>query len=222
MNRQQLAHLLRSACTIAGDEDVLVLGSQSILGSFDEDDLPPEATASQEADLGFLNDPDRDKADRVEAIIGEMSAFHDQHGVYAEGIHVDTATLPEGWRDRLVGWDLQSSHPAKPHFLEPHDLAVAKLAANREKDKAFVDALIRTGMLDVVVIRERAYLLAEDVDPRVAQHVHGWLDYYDVGKGRRPASEQSATGTAQPRRPKGVPGGGEWAPRERPEGDVTL
>lgn len=211
MNRQQLAHLLRSACTIAGDEDVLVLGSQSILGSFDEDDLPPEATASQEADLGFLNDPDRDrdKADQVEAIIGEMSAFHDQHGVYAEGVHVDTATLPEGWRDRLVGWDLQSSHPAKPHFLEPHDLAVAKLAANRKKDKAFVDALIRTGMLDVAVIRERAALLAEDVDPRVAQHVHGWLDYYDGAKGRRPASGQSTTGTVRPRRPKGVPGGGE-------------
>lgn len=50
MNRQQLAHLLRSACTISDDEDVLVLGSQSILGSYDEDDLPSEATASLEAD----------------------------------------------------------------------------------------------------------------------------------------------------------------------------
>jgi hypothetical protein len=35
VNRQQLAHLLRSACAITDDEDVLVLGSQSILGSFD-------------------------------------------------------------------------------------------------------------------------------------------------------------------------------------------
>lgn len=51
MNRQQLAHLLRSACAIANDADLLVLGSQSILGSFDEDELPPEATASQEADM---------------------------------------------------------------------------------------------------------------------------------------------------------------------------
>ncbi|WP_211309050.1 hypothetical protein [Citricoccus muralis] len=40
MNRQQLAHILRSACTIVGDKDVLVIGSQSILGSYDEDDLP--------------------------------------------------------------------------------------------------------------------------------------------------------------------------------------
>lgn len=222
MNRQQLAHLLRSACTIAGDEDVLVLGSQAILGSFDEDDLPPEATASQEADLGFLNDPDRDKADRVEAIIGEMSSFHEQNGVYAEGIHVDTATLPEGWRDRLVGWDLQSSLPAIPHFLEPHDLAVAKLAANRDKDKAFVNALIKTGMLDVAVIRERVDLLADDVDPRVATRLHGWLDIFDSGRGRPSASAQTTSGMPQARRPKGVPRSGEWAPRERSEGDVTL
>lgn len=186
MNRQQLAHLLRSACAIVDDEDVLVLGSQSILGSFDEDDLPPEATASQEADIGFLHDPDRNKADQIEAVIGELSAFHDQYGVYAEGIHVDTATLPEGWRDRLVAWDLQSSQPAKPHFLEPHDLAVAKLAAGREKDNAFVDSLLRAGMLDVAVIRVRAHQLADSVDGRVRQRVHGWLDYYDGGKGRQP------------------------------------
>lgn len=114
MNRQQPAHLLRSACAIANDQDVLVLGSQSILGSFDEDDLPPEATASQEADLAFLNDPDRDKADQVEAVIGEMSAFHDQNGVYAEGIHVDTATLPEGWRTGL------SAGTSSPRTLPSH------------------------------------------------------------------------------------------------------
>jgi hypothetical protein len=55
MNRQQLAHLFRSACAIAHDADVLVLGSQSILGSFDEEDLPPAATASQEADIASIS-----------------------------------------------------------------------------------------------------------------------------------------------------------------------
>lgn len=37
MNRQQLAHLLRAACRITGDPQVLVLGSQSVLGTWDED-----------------------------------------------------------------------------------------------------------------------------------------------------------------------------------------
>lgn len=220
MNRHQLAHLLRSACAITQDEDVLVLGSQSILGSYDEDDLPPEATASQEADLAFLDDPERFKADQVEAIIGEMSAFHDANGVYAEGIHVTTAVLPDGWRDRLVGWDLQSSRPAKPHFLEPHDLAVAKLAASRDKDRAFVAALIKSGMLDVPTIRQRAYLLPTNVDSRVHDAVHGWLDYYDNGKGRLAApKDKAASPSGRPTRGRTTPDStaGSFAPRQRDE-----
>lgn len=85
MTRDELAHLLRAACTITGDRNVLVIGSQSILGTFDEADLPPRATASIEADIAFLYDADRSKADDVEGAIGELSAFHQTNGVYAEG-----------------------------------------------------------------------------------------------------------------------------------------
>lgn len=181
MTRQQLAHLLRRACAVVGDVDVLVLGSQSILGSFDENELPPQATASQEADIAFVNDPARDKADHVDVAIGEMSDFHRSNGVYAEGVHIDTAILPNGWRDRLVSWTVESSRPAKPRFLEPHDLAVAKLAAGREKDKAFVAALIRSGLLDVGVIQARVLLLPEETDPRIGQRIAAWLNYYSAG-----------------------------------------
>src|SRR5699024_4579579 len=110
MKRQELAHILRAACTIAGHHDVLVIGSQSILGTFDEDELPAPATASMEADITFLSDPDRAKADEVEGAIGEMSSFHQMYGVYAEGVHVETATyLPTGWQHRLISWPLRSS-----------------------------------------------------------------------------------------------------------------
>lgn len=108
MNRQQLAHILRAAYRVVDVPEVLVLGSQSILGTFDEDGLPPEATASMEADIGFLDDPDRSKADLVEGAIGEMSAFHDMDDVYAEGISIETAILPDGWRDRLLTWELRA------------------------------------------------------------------------------------------------------------------
>lgn len=86
----------------------LVIGSQSILGTYDEDELPAAATASIEADIGFLDDPDRAKADDVEAVIGEMSQFHQANGVYAEGVHVDTATylpsvMPAKEATKLIG-----------------------------------------------------------------------------------------------------------------------
>ncbi|KGN32187.1 hypothetical protein N802_11050 [Knoellia sinensis KCTC 19936] len=43
MKRDQLAHILRAAARIANDDEVIVIGSQAILGSFDEDDLPEPA-----------------------------------------------------------------------------------------------------------------------------------------------------------------------------------
>jgi hypothetical protein len=145
-------------------------------------DLPPEATASQEADIAFLDDPARDKADDVEGAIGELSTFHEENGIYAEGVDIDTAILPEGWKDRLVSWELQSSKPAKPRFLEPHDLAVSKLAAGRRKDHDFVLALIRGGLLDVAVVRKRASMLPAGIDPRIGERIEAWLDYHCAGK----------------------------------------
>ncbi|WP_051702015.1 DUF6036 family nucleotidyltransferase [Mycetocola saprophilus] len=177
MNRLQLAHVLRAASRIGQDQDILVIGSQAILGTFDEDDLPDEATASIEADIAFLDDPGRVKADRVEGAIGEFSDFHSMNGFYAEGIHIETAVLPVGWKDRLVTWDLQSSRPSHPHFLEPHDLAISKLIAGREKDVAFVDALIMHRLIDLPTLIERAHLIEEGETlrrHRVITHLSGY------------------------------------------------
>ncbi len=44
MTREQLEHVLRAASQIAAERDVLVIGSQSLLGSFAEDRLPHSAT----------------------------------------------------------------------------------------------------------------------------------------------------------------------------------
>ena len=67
MTREELEHLLRAASRIAERRDVLVLGSQAILASYDEDELPAAATMSIEADLAFLADEDQVIADRLTA-----------------------------------------------------------------------------------------------------------------------------------------------------------
>lgn len=173
MNRLQLAHLLRAACQIAEDPDVLVIGSQSILGSFDESELPRVVVASTEADIAFFNDADRSKADSVEGIIGEMTPFHETNGVYAEGIHIDTAELPAGWRGRLIRWGLQSSAPATPWFLDPHDLVLSKLAAGREKDVEFAAALLDAELVSLDLLDSRCSHL-----PRSGTKVRSWLEAY--------------------------------------------
>jgi hypothetical protein len=39
-------HVLRAASSIVTDRRILVIGSQSILATYDEEELPVEATAS--------------------------------------------------------------------------------------------------------------------------------------------------------------------------------
>ena len=156
MNREQLAHIVRAAATIVGDGDILILGSQSILATLDEDRLPEAATLSVEADIAFRDDPDVLKADQVDGSIGELSSFHERYGYYAQGVEISTAVLPAGWEERAELLDRPDAYPATPRCLEAHDLVVSKLVAGREKDLSFAAALLRSELVDPRVPEERA------------------------------------------------------------------
>lgn len=76
MTRSDLEHLIRAAGTITGDSELIVIGSQAVLGQF------PEAsgllTRSMEADMYPRSHPEL--ADEVDGAIGEGSRFHETHG----------------------------------------------------------------------------------------------------------------------------------------------
>lgn len=176
MRREELAHLLRAAARIADDGDILVVGSQAILGSFAEDELPEVAWLSVEADLAFLDESSgREKADKVDGGIGELSRFHETYSYYAQGADLTTAKLPNGWQERLVDFSRDDASPARARCLEKHDLVIAKLVAMREKDLAFATALIDAGLVDLNVLQQRALEL-DCVPPAVQQRVRGWLE----------------------------------------------
>lgn len=173
MKREQLEHVLRAASRIVDDPNVVVIGSQSILGELPEDTLPPEATASMEVDVAFFDDADDTKADTVDGAIGELSPFHETFGYYAQGVSVSTAVLPSGWRDRLVVVQTPATTPGRGLCLEPHDCVLAKLAAGREKDYAFATALVTANLVDPTILANRLDTLP--ADPRVTQRIRNWL-----------------------------------------------
>jgi len=160
VNRRQLAHILRAAADVGNDPHILVIGSQAILASFEADALPVAATRSIEADIAFFDDADHLKADFVEGAIGEDSMFHQSYGYYGQGVSVATATLPDGWQDRLVRFNPPDSAPAEALCLDPSDLAVAKLVASRQKDIEYVASLLGSGHLEPEVLRERVASLS--------------------------------------------------------------
>lgn len=174
MTRGQLAHVLRTVARIAGERDILVIGSQSILGSYPEDVLPPRATGSMEVDTAFLTDPDGAKADVVDVNLGEFSEFHNEFGYYPQGVSVGTGVFPAGWRDRLVVFETPGTEPGRGLCLEPHDCILAKLVRFDEKDLDFAVALVRAGLISLDTLAERVGTLP--AHPAAIERIRNWID----------------------------------------------
>ncbi|MEJ2273788.1 MAG: hypothetical protein P8Y01_04345 [Woeseiaceae bacterium] len=143
MRRSELEHLIRASGEIAGDDEIVIIGSQAILGQFP--DAPLSLLASMEADIYPKNKPEH--ADMVDGAIGEGSSFHEMHGYYAQGVGEETAVLPDGWQNRLIVVRNENTNGVTGLCLEVHDLAISKLVAQRPKDSEFVVHLARHEMI---------------------------------------------------------------------------
>lgn len=145
MTREQLEHAIRAACDVANEEEVIVFGSQAVLGKHPY--ASESLRQSMEADIApASNDPD--VADRIDGVLGEDSMFHETHGFYVHGLTLEAAMLPTGWERRTVEVDGAGSRRAVGRCVEAHDLAASKLAAFREKDRDFVRTLLAQKLVD--------------------------------------------------------------------------
>ncbi|MHB1702359.1 MAG: DUF6036 family nucleotidyltransferase [Acidobacteriaceae bacterium] len=155
MKREQLEHLVRAAGDVLGEDAVIVAGSQAALAQFPEG-LPRLATLSREADLLALDDPDDTKALRINGAIGEDTQFDATYGYYAEGVGRELLVLPRDWEERAVHIVAHGQKDVTGIVPEIHDLAVAKIAAGRDKDFQWARALIQSGHLRPEILLERA------------------------------------------------------------------
>lgn len=154
MNRRELAHVVRAACDLLGEDVVIVGGSQAALAQFPEG-LPRLATLSCETDLAALVDPVDEKATIINGSIGEDTLFHSTYGYYAEGVSRDLFIFPPAWLDRAIELDGHASRHATGLCPEIHDLAAAKVAAGRQKDVDWIKVLLGSGHLRAEQLLER-------------------------------------------------------------------
>jgi len=138
MKKRQLDHLLRAAGRITGEKQFVIIGSQSLHGKYP--DLADDIVASAEADLIAKGDVSRTEWLNV---IGQDSPFHEEFGYYADPVEERDATLPRGWKSRLVNLVPGETDGVRGLCLDPHDLAIAKYVARREKDLLFNRELAR-------------------------------------------------------------------------------
>jgi hypothetical protein len=142
MKKQQLDHVLRVAGEITGEKQFIIIGSQSLHAK--HPDLPDQIFASAEVDLIAKNHPERTESLNF---IGVYSRFHETYGYYADPVDENTAALPKGWRSRLVNLPPGDTQGVSGLCLDPHDLAIAKYVARREKDRVFARALAERGIV---------------------------------------------------------------------------
>ena len=77
MQRSELEHIIRASGDVAQDDEIVIIGSQSILGQFP--DAPIRLLASMEADVYPRHHPER--ADKVDGAIGGIKCMLSPHAV---------------------------------------------------------------------------------------------------------------------------------------------
>lgn len=142
MKKQQVDHVLRAAGRITGEKRFVIIGSQSLHGKYP--DMADKIVMSAEVDLIAMKNPQL--TDLLNEI-GVDSLFHQNNGYYADPVDITTAILPKGWKGRLVNLPQGDTEGVMGLCLEPHDLAIAKYVARRDKDIAFTRELARRGLV---------------------------------------------------------------------------
>jgi|SRR5579859_1040053 len=160
MKRSELEHVIRACSAIVEDNELVVVGSQAILGQFPL--APAELLLSLELDVYPRNKPELSIV--IDGAIGEHSSFHHTFGYYAHGVSPETAVLPHSWESRLIPVRNENTRDATGWCLEAHDLAVSKVVAGRDKDRDFVAALLKHRMAEGSILKDR--LLQLDLDKK--------------------------------------------------------
>lgn len=140
--------MIAVAASVTGEDEIVVIGSQAILGSVAEP--PAEMVRSLEADVYPRASPA--KAEEIDGALGDGSQFQATYGFYAHGVGPETAKAPVGWEERLVRVEVRR-RPGEDGVvvalcLEVHDLVLAKCAAGRDRDWEFAEVALREKIVE--------------------------------------------------------------------------
>jgi hypothetical protein len=96
-------------------------------------------------------------------------------GYYADPVDHKTAILPKGWKGRLVNLPAGDTEGVQGLCLDPHDLAISKYAARREKDIVFTRELAGRGIVseDRLLALLDQTSVSEEVRRRIRAHIAG-------------------------------------------------
>jgi hypothetical protein len=89
----------------------------------------------------------------IARLAGKGSPLHSRHRVYVDVVTI--ADVPDDYETRLIDMNISGFKHLRLRAFEQHDLVLAKLARNIDRDREDVTALARGPGLDVEVLQER-------------------------------------------------------------------
>jgi len=131
-------------------------------------------------DIDYITALPGEEVETVQAIAGPESKLARKYGVHVQ--YVTIADVPDDYEQRLVEIFPQRFKNLRLLALDPHDIVLSKLTRNKPVDDEDVEFLVRRGILDSTVLRER---YERELRPKISnQQRHDttlklWLDYFN-------------------------------------------
>ena len=164
---EDLVETVRAIARRFETDKVFIVGSQSILLSWPE--APIVLRTSGEIDAYPENakiweirqkemDPEypSEASEEINALFGQGSDFHREHGFYIDGVDENTARLPPDWTKRAIHREVEVDGRLVLAVAPcPEDIIVSKLARLSEKDREFIKAFHTARPLNCDLIVER-------------------------------------------------------------------
>jgi hypothetical protein len=119
--------------------EIVVFGSASL--SF----WLANAPTSRDVDLWVVPE---ESGHTVEALMGELSWYHDKHGAYVEVLGPETFSAPTTWRERAVRVRIAEAPNVTVLVPHPHDVLVSKLERFSPQDQDHVRRILAEASLD--------------------------------------------------------------------------
>lgn len=151
MELSSLGLLFEQARQLCGHREFVILGSLAILGVVDTRQAPERMLMSIDVDCYTKLDPER--IFDLNETLGEGSPFDVEHGFYLDPISPKLPTLPAQWEARLIRIPLENGITL--YFLDPNDVAVSKYARCEKRDREWLRAGLRAGLLSGAIIESR-------------------------------------------------------------------
>lgn len=143
-----VGRVLLDAARLIREGELVVFGSAS-LALWLEDDAP------RTRDVDVWCEPS-EHGEAVEALMGELSWYHERHDAYVEVWGPETFAAPPDWRSRAKSLHDDAVPGVRLVVPHPHDVVIAKLARWSSSDRDHAERVRAWRPWADVVMRDRA------------------------------------------------------------------